>query len=64
VEDQFSLEIGIDHDEYLRFTDPMLIGQFRENGLLSPPKKEKPPRAFETLSGFETALKRRSSIFY
>jgi len=29
------------HDDYLRFTDAMLVGQFREKGLLLLPQERK-----------------------
>ncbi len=42
------------HDGYIRLTDQMLVNQFRERGLLSPPEQRKAAVA-EAL--FKTALK-------
>jgi integrase len=34
------------HDDYLQFTDAMLVGQFREKGLLLAPQERKTAKGF------------------
>jgi len=44
------------HDEYLRFTDAMLVGQFRDQGIaFSAPRKKNRQGPLKPYGGFETA---------